>query len=344
MAQDRDPRRHPLVDEPARSDGLPRNPSAEPLQPSHPTLQLDEHGIGWLTLDDPERKLNVLTEAVMRRLAGLIAEADRLATAGQIRALVVWSGKPDDFIVGADVDAIATIDDLAAAEAAARLGQAIFADLERIDMPTVAAIHGICLGGGTELALACRVRVASDSKQTLIGLPEVQLGILPAWGGTTRLPRLIGLQAALPILLTGEPVSAAKARRIGLVDEVLPAPGFRERARDFTRTLAEGPGLRRRKRPLLKRVLDDTAPGRMLVLAAARRSVLARTGGHLSGPAQRARSPQTRPGRSARAGVPTRGRGRRRSDHERRLQEPHPRLPSQGTRQEGDRNRSRRRS
>ena len=254
------------------------------MTPPNPSLQIDEHGIGWLTLDDLERRMNVLTEAVMRRLAALVEETDRLVAAGRVRALVVWSGKPDSFIAGADVDAIALIDDPSDGEAASRLGQAIFMQVERIDVPTVAAIHGVCLGGGTELALSCRFRVASDSPKTRVGLPEVQLGIIPAWGGTTRLPRLVGLQAALPILLTGAPVSASKARRIGLVDDVLPVPGFQDRVREWTRAVADGGAPRRTARPLLKRLLEDTAPGRGLVLAAARRSVRAKTGGNYPAP------------------------------------------------------------
>jgi 3-hydroxyacyl-CoA dehydrogenase/enoyl-CoA hydratase/3-hydroxybutyryl-CoA epimerase len=249
-----------------------------------PSLELRDHGVGWLVFDDPERKLNVLTQAVMHRLAESVAEAARLAGAGQLRALVVWSGKPDGFIAGADVEAIAQIRDRAAAASAVRAGQQIFLDVERLQVPTIAAIHGLCLGGGTELALACRWRVASDSPRTRIGLPEVQLGILPAWGGTTRLPRLVGLQAALPILLTGEPLSASKARRIGMVDEVLPAAGFAERVAQLARGIADGARPRRARRGLLQRVVEETAPGRALVLAAAKRSVRAKTGGHYPAP------------------------------------------------------------
>ncbi len=257
--------------------------STPPPRPN-PALQIDEHGIGWLTLDDPDRKVNVLTEAVMRRLAELVKEVDRRVAARQMRALVVWSGKADSFIVGADVDAIAKVTDAARGEAASRMGQAIFQSVEGIQVPTVAAIHGTCLGGGTELSLACRHRVASDAPSTRIGLPEVQLGILPAWGGTTRLPRLVGLQAALPILLTGEPVSVSKARRIGLVDDVLPAPGFKDRVRAYTRALADGVAPRRAKRPLLKRMVEDTPPGRLLILSVARKSVRAKTGGRYPAP------------------------------------------------------------
>jgi 3-hydroxyacyl-CoA dehydrogenase/enoyl-CoA hydratase/3-hydroxybutyryl-CoA epimerase len=277
MAQDTDPRRsQPRVDQTP-----PRPPQSAR---ANPTLQIGDQGIGWLSFDDPERKLNVLTAAVMRRLAELIAEADRLVAARQLRALVVWSGKPDSFIAGADVEAIGALRDAAQAESLVRSGQDIYLSVERLGVPTIAAIHGICLGGGTELSLACRYRVASDSPKTRIGLPEVQLGILPAWGGTTRLPRLVGLQAALPILLTGEPVSASKARRIGLVDEVLPAAGFRDRVTQLARAIADGVRPPRAKRGLLQRVVDDTPPGRALALAAAKKSVQSKTGGHYPAP------------------------------------------------------------
>lgn len=256
----------------------------EPERPT-PTLQVDADGIGWLTFDDPERKLNVLTEAVMRRLASVLEEAEALATAGQMRAVVVWSGKPTGFIAGADVDAITEVEDPREGEAASRLGQAIFMDLESLPVPTVAAIHGTCMGGGTELALACTYRIASDSPKTRIGLPEVQLGILPAWGGTTRLPRLVGLQAALGMLLTGDTVSPSKAKRIGLVNAVLPADLFRGKALDFALEAAAGEaGPARPKRAFLKRLVEDTAPGRKLILRTARKRVMARTGGHYPAP------------------------------------------------------------
>ena len=258
--------------------------SPPPSPSGNPTLEVDEHGIGWIVFDDSERKLNVLTEGVMRRLATLIEEVDQLVAAGQLRAVVVASGKAGSFVAGADVDAIAAIRDSDEGEAAARLGQAIFLDLERVSIPTVAAIDGVCLGGGTELSLACRHRIASDSPKTRIGLPEVQLGILPAWGGTTRLPRLVGLGAALPILLTGTPVSASKARRIGLVDDVVPEQGFRDRARDFTQVVIKGTVPRRRRRGFARRLVEDTAPGRRWILAAARRRVRRRTGANYPAP------------------------------------------------------------
>ena len=253
--------------------------------PTNPSLQIDGQGVAWVTFDDPRRKVNVLDEGVMRSLVSVVEELDRLAGAGQIRVAVFQSAKPNSFIAGADVESILAIESPHEGEAAARQGQAVYLAIERLSVPTVAAIHGICLGGGTELALACRFRVASDSRSTQIGLPEVQLGILPAWGGTTRLPRLIGLRAALDMLLTGSTVSAGKARRTGFVSEVFPEKLFHEKVAAFAlETLTLPPGASLPKRPLLARLADDTPPGRRILLAAARRQVRSRTGGHYPAP------------------------------------------------------------
>jgi 3-hydroxyacyl-CoA dehydrogenase / enoyl-CoA hydratase / 3-hydroxybutyryl-CoA epimerase len=257
-----------------------------PTQPaeSGPFLDLHDHGIAQLRFDDPERRANVLTEAVMRTLALRVEEIRRGVADGRIRALLVRSGKPDGFIAGAEVEAIAAVESPLLGADAARLGQAIYQDIEELGIPTLAAIHGACAGGGMELALACRYRVASDHGKTRMGLPEVQLGILPAWGGTTRLPRLVGLQAALDMLLTGRLVDARKARRSGLVDAVLPSEFFEAAAMDFLRARLDGTPLPPRKRPLGRRLLEDTAPGRRIILGKARSSVLEKTGGHYPAP------------------------------------------------------------
>jgi 3-hydroxyacyl-CoA dehydrogenase / enoyl-CoA hydratase / 3-hydroxybutyryl-CoA epimerase len=251
---------------------------------SNPRIQIDGRGIAWVAFDDPERKVNVLDEPVMRGLSDALAELGRLIAAHQVRAAVFSSAKADGFVAGADVDAILKVVDPREGEQLSRLGQGIFSELAGLGVPTVAAIHGLCLGGGTELALACRYRVASDSPSTKIGLPEVQLGILPAWGGTTRLPRLVGLQSALDLLLTGNSISASRAQKIGLVNEVFPASQFREKVADFAAAVADGTPPARKKRPLRRRLLDDTPPGRKLLLTAARRRVISRTGGHYPAP------------------------------------------------------------
>lgn len=250
-----------------------------------PTLAVDDGGVATITFDDPARSVNVLSEPVMRRLDELLDAVTQGVGAGRIRGVLVRSSKPVSFIVGADIDAIAAIESPDEGAEAARLGQGIFQRIAELPVPTVAAIRGPCMGGGTELALACDHRVASDHAKTKIGLPEVQLGILPAWGGTTRLPRLIGLQAALDLLLTGKTVDARRARRRGLVDEVYPHPIFDAKARDFLLERMRGRGDGRGSgRGLLTRILDDTPPGRAIVLRMAEKRVRARTGGHYPAP------------------------------------------------------------
>ncbi|MFP3948029.1 MAG: 3-hydroxyacyl-CoA dehydrogenase NAD-binding domain-containing protein [Longimicrobiales bacterium] len=259
-------------------------PSNDQPHPSTPTLTVDDEGIAWIEFDDPDRSQNVLAEPVMRRLASVVEQVVEGSALGAIRAMVVVSGKEGGFIAGADVSAIEEIEDPTEGERASRLGQAIFMEVEELGIPTVAAIHGTCLGGGTELALACRYRVGSDSDDTEIGFPEVQLGILPAWGGTTRLPRLIGVRSALDMLLTGKRASASSARRKGILDEVLPAENFRQEVRKFVRARIEGPISTGADRGVLGRLLEDTAPGRALVIRMARKRVLSRTGGHYPAP------------------------------------------------------------
>jgi 3-hydroxyacyl-CoA dehydrogenase/enoyl-CoA hydratase/3-hydroxybutyryl-CoA epimerase len=250
-----------------------------------PTFGADADGIGWITFSDPARAHNVLSASVMLRLREAIDEASGSVRDGDVRVVVIRSAKSDSFIAGADVDEIASIEDPAEAEEKIRLGQSIYNELADLVVPTVAAVHGLCLGGGVEMALACDHRIASDSDATKLQLPEVLLGILPAWGGTTRLPRMIGLQAALDMLLTAKRIDARKAKRIGLVAEVFPADLFEAKSREFALSVAEGRRLGSpEKRRLFVRLLDDTWPGRRVVLRTARRRVLADTGGHYPAP------------------------------------------------------------
>ena len=267
----------------------------------NPRLVIDDEGVGRIVFDDPERPHNILTLEVMEALGAAVQEAESAAHDGGLRALVVMSARPGSFIAGADVKAIAAIEDRSAAIEAARAGQSLYLQIAELPVPTVAAIHGICLGGGTELALACDYRVADDDGRTRIGLPEVQLGILPAWGGTTRLPGLVGLSAALNVMLSGKPLRASRAKRIGLVDRILPRQQFEERSLALARALARGesgalgksvrsrsrrgpPRAPRGRRTPGSRLLDGTPPGRALVFRAARRQVLKRTGGHYPAP------------------------------------------------------------
>jgi 3-hydroxyacyl-CoA dehydrogenase/enoyl-CoA hydratase/3-hydroxybutyryl-CoA epimerase len=250
-----------------------------------PTFEVDRDGVGWITFDDPTRPVNVLDGPVMTRLAGAVGEAREAAREGHIRAVVVRSAKAASFIVGADIDQIGSLEDPREAERRIRLGQAVYDEIADLAVPTVAAIHGACLGGGLELALACDHRVVSDADETKLGLPEVMLGIVPAWGGTSRLPRLVGLQAALDLLLTGKQASASKAVRIGLAAERLPAEIFDEMARGFALAIVSDPARGAvSRRSLATRALDDTPIGRLIVLRTAHKRVLAETGGNYPAP------------------------------------------------------------
>lgn len=248
-------------------------------------LDLDD-GIGFIVLDRPDARVNLLTESVLGSLDRILADIEQHAAARTVDAVVVKSGKPGSFIAGADVQAIREVEDADVGARLAAEGQAVFTRLERLPVPTVVAIDGACMGGGTELALACDYRVASDSGDTKIALPEVRLGILPGFGGTTRLPRLIGLRAALDMMLTGKSVRPPQAKRIGLVDEVVSAAIVQRRAKEVARALADGgdPPPRQGGRGVFQRLIEDTAPGRRLILRMARKRVLSEGGGHYPAP------------------------------------------------------------
>lgn len=196
------------------------------------SVSLDRRGeFAVLTLDRPDA-LNALSFALLRRIGEAIDEADAMEG---MRALIVTGAGPKAFCAGADIKEL-TGRSLAEQKRGAELGQAVFAKLDRLRVPSVAAINGYAFGGGLELALACTFRIASSRAR--MGLPEIKLGLIPGYGGTQRLPRLIGEARALDLILTGRTVDAAEAERIGLVhrvadDDVLEAAV--EFARGFAR-------------------------------------------------------------------------------------------------------------
>ncbi len=241
-------------------------------------------GLAHLVMDDPSRKVNVLTVGAFADLEAALAVLESM---GGIKGVVLRSGKAGSFIAGADIDAISSITDPAEVTALVKRAHAAFSRLAALPVPTVAAIEGPCLGGGLEIALACDSRVAAEERAT-IGAPETMLGILPAFGGTTRLPRLVGLSAACDLILTGRTLDAKRAERMGLVAKAVPAAWLVESAEKRLAQIASRPaGARRdayRPKTLMARFLDTTAPGRALVFRQARAGVLAKTSGHYPAP------------------------------------------------------------
>ncbi|MCC7041773.1 MAG: enoyl-CoA hydratase/isomerase family protein [Burkholderiales bacterium] len=184
----------------------------------HFTLDRLADGTVQLVFDKAEAAVNTLSQEVLTELGEVLDRLER----ERPQALVIRSGKPSGFIAGADVDEFGAVHDEAGALAIVRRGWDTFERLAHVGYPTLALIRGFCLGGGLELALACRYRVAVDDPSTRLGLPEVMLGILPGWGGVKRLPRLVGAPAALDLLLTGRTVDARRAKKLGLVDAAVP--------------------------------------------------------------------------------------------------------------------------
>ena len=211
------------------------------------TLEQDAEGIAWLTLDKPNTSANVLSAAVLTELNERLAELERTRP----RGLILISGKKSGFIAGADIREFTGITDEAGGYALIRAGQLVFERLEALPCPTVAAIHGFALGGGLETALACRYRVAVADERLALGLPEVQLGLHPGFGGTVRSVRLLGVRPAMQLMLTGKPLRAKKALQLGLVDRLVSEPELRAAAREF---VLKAPPPRRA--PLSERLLS----------------------------------------------------------------------------------------
>lgn len=252
-------------------------------------LELEPDGLAVLTFDLPGEKVNKYSAHVLLELEAVL---DGLAKRNDVKALLLVSGKPDIFIAGADVKEIADVTDPATIANGVRRGHEILGKLANLPFPTVAAIEGACLGGGCETVLAMDWRLASDSKKTQIGLPEIKLGILPAWGGTTRLPRVVGLTAALDVILAGKVIDSKRAKKMGLVDELVPAPILLEAARKFARgkfgiakranAAPDGGPLRAVPAKGMEKLLEGV--GKSVVFSKARSSVLRETHGNYPAP------------------------------------------------------------
>ncbi len=218
------------------------------------TLLVEREGpYGVVTLKLP-KALNALSRALLTELSGVIAA---LAADDEVRAVVIIGAGDRAFAAGADISDLNTLDPAGAKRHAAS-AQAIFEALERMGKPSIAAVHGYCLGGGCELAMACTLRIASETAQ--FGQPEIDLGLMPGFGGSQRLVRLVGRGRALALLLGGHRIGAEEAERIGLVNTVVPAADLRSQAVALAGTLAA-------KAPLAVRyILDAVYTGADLAL------------------------------------------------------------------------------
>src|SRR6188472_1088854 len=242
----------------------------------------NENGIAVITFDLPGEPVNKLSAAARIELE---AQLIRLRDDADTRAVVLISGKPDNFIAGADIEEFTALTSQDAAERLSFEGQETVSRVETFHKPIVAAIHGACLGGGLEFALACHYRIATDHPKTQLGLPEVQLGLIPGAGGCQRLPRLIGARAALDMILTGKSERGAKALRLGLVDELVPKSILLRTSMEAAGRLAKSGAPRRAPQGGLPGFfLDRTPAGRRLVYRQARAQVLKKTGGHYPAP------------------------------------------------------------
>ncbi len=240
-----------------------------------------ENGVAWLELNVPQSSVNKITREVRTELSVLL---DKLPTNDAVRAIVLISRKPGTFIAGADIDEFVALRSREEALNLITVGQALVNRLAALPMPVVAAIHGSCLGGGLETALACSYRVATDDPKTMLGLPEVQLGIIPAAGGCQRLPRLIGVRAALDLILAGKQVPARRAHRLGMVDELVHPAILDVVVARAAERLAAGWRPARGGFDLAQLALERNPLGRKVLFRAARKQVESRTGGNYPAP------------------------------------------------------------
>ena len=248
----------------------PASAAASPPGATDPTLpgqspattirrHVTDDQICILTFDRADSTANVFDRAA---LMDLNEQIDFVQCHPELRGLVLVSAKKSIFIAGADLTQLARAKSPEELREMIELGQVVFSRIAALNIPTVAAIHGACVGGGYEVCLACDYRLASPEKATKIGLPETQLGILPAWGGCTRLPRLIGFPKALDIILGGKTLAAKPALKAGLIDEIVPREYLTDRA---CRVILErGLNLRRRPHQLLKSLLNWTPVVRLI--------------------------------------------------------------------------------
>ena len=213
----------------------------------HWTLETDSDGIAWLRIDKAESSANVLSSDVMMELDTVLGTLQ----AKTPRGFVVYSGKANGFVMGADINEFTSVDTTERAYEVTRLGQKLFDKIENLDCPTVAALNGFTMGGGLELVMAFDYRVALAGKKKVLGLPEVKLGLHPGFGGTVRAVQICGVRPAMQLMLTGNPVTVDKGKRIGLVDRIATEENWRQVCRDL---VASRPA--KQRPPLVERILN----------------------------------------------------------------------------------------
>ncbi|EGS6763168.1 fatty acid oxidation complex subunit alpha FadJ [Vibrio parahaemolyticus] len=238
------------------------------------SLNVDEQNIAWLAIDVPNEKMNTLQAAFADEMKEIFAQ---LKDSSGIKGMIIHSLKPDNFVAGADVCMLEACTTANEAQALAKQGQELFQQLSDLPYPVVAAIHGPCLGGGLELALACDYRVCTDSDKTRLGLPEVQLGLLPGSGGTQRLPRLIGLLPSLDLILTGKQLRAKKAKKLGVVDACVPDTILLDVAKQF---IDKGKNKGKKKQSTKEKLMSGSGLGRKLVFEQAAKKTNQKTRGN----------------------------------------------------------------
>ena len=239
-------------------------------------FQIERQGdLAILWFDLPGEKVNKFSSMVMKEFSSVV---DQFAASGDIQKIIVASRKPGIFIAGADVTEFTKATNAEVAKEFTRFGQQTLHRFSKLPQVKVAAINGACVGGGCELAISCDYRVITDSPKAVIGLPEVKLGIYPAWGGATKLPRLIGLPAALDIILNGKTLDGKRAKRVGLVDDVVPPAILMDVAKQFANRPKPEEGGR------TKFYIEGNPLARRVIFSKARKAVLAQTRGKYPAP------------------------------------------------------------
>ncbi len=240
----------------------------------------EQDGILIVTLDQPDEKVNKLDEELIADFRDLLQNQDP----DSIKGIVLVSGKPNNFIAGADVEMLKNTPAPEGIEDLSRRGNQLLLKLENYPKPIVAAIHGSCIGGGMEVAMACHYRVASEHSDTKFGQPEVQLGLLPGGGGTQRLPRLIGVQNALTYMLTGKNIYPHKAYKLGLVDELTHRDAIVTAAKKAVKKINAGNFEREDKRSLAHQLMEGLSPLRKIIYSQARKRSKSKTNGNYPAP------------------------------------------------------------